>query len=377
MKKDSFKFTASSAALLPHLQTMLGIIASKRTLPFIDDFLLALEGTTLSITATDLDTTITTTLQVEAHNGAGMVTVPAKVLVKLLRNLPTQHITVVKNTYSSIRVSCETGTYDLTGADPINYPEPYVFVKPSKFTLSASAMSRAIARTLWATGNDDLRPVMHGVFFEVDGKQLHLASTDAHRLVQHRTNVDKPASKASFIVRRRALSIVRKLAAVASGKVTVAYDAQRVAFTVDNTVVSTRTIDGSFPNYRSVIPANSPNQITVARSLFTSALRRMSIFTNGHTQQIIIEADTKAIGLYAEDLDSDNKARETIAGTYKGERIRIAFRASYLLEVLQHLSGDEVTLCMDKPNRAATITEANEEWNESTLSLVMPVLIND
>lgn len=370
------KFTVSSLALLKHLHTLQGVASGSKTVPILDYFLFRVENGQLTVTASDLETTVTTTMPVEGK-ADGMLAIPARRLVKVLKVLPSQHLTLEADKGFRARIQCDQGNYVITGADPGQYPAPQVMEGAATFTIPASNLRKGIAKTLWAVGHDDLRPVMAGVFFELSEDATRFVATDAHRLVVHSCNSIRHSTAGSFIVPTKAAGVLLKYMALTSGDVTVSFNESKAAFAFDNVVVSCRVIDGKYPKYDAVIPKDPEHKLTVERIPFIGSVRRMEVFSNRITHQIRFVMSTGSVVMSAEDLDDESTATERLACGYEGEPLKIGFNSHFLLDVLKNLSGAQVVLQMGKPNQAVTIAETNDQGEESTLSLVMPVLLND
>lgn len=370
------KFTVSSTALLKHLHALKGVIHGRSIMPILDYFLFVLEGTQLTVTASDLETTLSATIPVEAKSD-GMVAIPARRLVRVLKVLPPQHLTITVDKGFRARISCDQGTYEIPGYTAGEYPQTPVIEGASTFSIPASSLNKGIAKTLWAAGSDDLRPVMAGVFVKLAEDATRFVATDAHILVVHSCTALKHSKAASFILPKKTCKSLLKYMAETSGDVSVAFNEHQAQFTFDNVVAICRLINGSYPKYDAVIPKEAPNRITVDRLLFLGAVRRMEVFANMTTHLVRFRLDAGAVAMSAEDLDDNSTATERLTCVYEGEALSIGFNAHFLLDVLKNINCEQVVVRMQAPNKAATIVDAASPCEESTLSLLMSVMLND
>lgn len=372
------KFIVSSSALLKQLQLLQGVLASSNTLPILDNFLFEIESKKLTVTASDLETTVTATMAVEAKD-KGMVAIPARLLLDTLKAFPEQPLTfTIDNKHHGVEISSEQGKYKMTGFNGAEFPRSPQLEDPNSIVIPAGVLATAINKTLFATGNDDLRPVMSGIFVELNENDVRFVATDAHKLVRYtRTDVssDKPAS---FIVPKKPLNLLKSTLSTTNAEVTLAYNENNASFTFDNIVLVCRLIDGKYPNYEAVIPKQNPNKLTIDRQTFLSTVRRVAIFSNKTTHQVRLHINGSQLTVSAEDLDYANEANEKLACSYEGEEITIGFNSRFLMDMLNNLEGDTVILEMSAPNRAGILLPGEGgEHGEDVLMLVMPVMLNN
>jgi DNA polymerase III subunit beta len=370
------KFTVSSLSLLKHLNTMLGVLSSRNTLPILDNFLFDLKGSQLVVTVSDLETIITATIPVEAKSD-GAIAIPARRLMKMLRILPKQDLAIEVDKGHRIRIKCEQGHYVICGRDAGQFPDTQPVENATNFSIPASVLRKGISRTLWACGNDELRPVMSGVFFEMTDKHTRLVSTDAHRLVMHTCPPLDHKVTGNFIAPKKTNRALLKYLVGASGDVAVAFNETRASFTLDNVVVHCRVIDGKYPKYEAFIPSSPTRELTIERLLLIGSIRRMEVFANRHTHQVKFVIDSSGMTLSAEDLDDESKANERIDCPVKGDPLTIGFNANFMLDILRNMSSEQVVVQCTAPKKAATILEHNGQGDDSTLFLLMPVMLND
>ena len=372
------RFIVSSSALLKQLQTLQGVLASSNTLPILDNFLFEIDAKQLTVTASDLETTITAIMAVEAKD-KGIVAIPARLLLDTLKAFPEQPLTfTVDPKHFGIEISSDQGKYKMTGHNGSEFPKSPVLDTPSKFNLPAGTLAMAINKTIFATGNDDLRPVMSGIFFELADDGIRFVATDAHKLVRYtRTDIKAPGT-ASFIVPKKPLNLLKSSLTGTNSEVTVAYNENNASFTFDNIVVVCRLIDGKYPNYEAVIPKKNPNKLTIDRQTFLNSVRRVAIFSNKTTHQVRMNIAGSQLAVSAEDLDFANEANEKLTCGYEGEDMTIGFNSRFLMDMLNNLNCEHVVMEMSAPNRAGILLPGEGgEHGEDVLMLVMPVMLNN
>jgi len=376
--RSGMKFIVSSTALLKQLQMLQGVLASSNTLPILDNFLFEVDGKQLTLTASDLETTMTATMAIEAKD-KGSVAIPARLLLDTLKAFPEQPLTFsIDGKHHGVEISSDQGKYKMTGFSGAEFPKSPVLEDPSRFVLPAGTLATAINKTLFATGNDDLRPVMSGIFFELGEEAVRFVATDAHKLVRYmRTDVraDKPST---FIVPKKPLNLLKNVLSATNAEVTVNYNENNASFTFDNLVLVCRLIDGKYPNYEAVIPKKNPNKLTIDRASFLSSIRRVSIFSNKTTHQVRLSIAGSQLTISAEDLDFANEANEKLTCGYEGEDMTIGFNSRFLMDMLNNIGTEHVVLEMSAPNRAGIILPGDAgEVGEDVLMLVMPVMLNN
>lgn len=371
------KFIVSSSRLLKDLQIVGGLIQTNQALPILDNFLLKLEENYLTITASDMETSMSIGLEVESDS-EGLVAVPARILLDTLKSLPDQPITFVFDLDNySLDLSSDYGKYTFSCLNGEDFPVLPELVEASHVTIPADVLANAIQKTLFATGNDDLRPVMSGVFFQFTAENLTFVATDAHKLVRYRRNDLSSENTAEFIMPKKPLNQLRQSVAAAD-VVTITYNATNARFEYDSTVLVCRLIEGRYPNYEAVIPKVNPNVLHIERASFLSSLKRVSIFANKTTHQIRLRLAGTEVNIYAEDIDFANKAHERLACDFQGEDMDIGFNSKFLVEMLSNLDSKDVRMEMSVPNKAGLlIPEDGNEEGEAILMLVMPVMLNN
>ena len=371
------KFIVSSTHLLKQLQVLGGVINNSNTLPILDNFLFELKDSKLLVSASDLETTMSSVIDVESDSD-GSIALPARLLLDTLKTFPEQPLTFVVEENHTVEISSNYGKYALAYADGNEFPKAVALDNPSTITITGDILATAISKTIFAAGNDDLRPVMSGVFFQFSTEGLTFVATDAHKLVKY-TRADVAADQvAEFIMPKKPLNLLKGIVAASSDPVTVEYNDSNAKFSFDNSELICRLIDGKYPNYEAVIPRENPNKLTIDRTQFLNSVRRVSIFSNKTTHQIRLKIAGAELNISAEDIDYSNKAEERLSCDYQGDDIQIGFNSRFLTEMLNNLNADEVQLEMSLPNRAGILTPVDglDEGEQITM-LVMPVMLNN
>lgn len=369
-------FITSSTALLRHLQSISGVLSTSNTLPILDNFLFEINDSQLIISASDLETTMRTSMEVEA-NGSGKIAIPAKLLLDVLKNLPDQPCTFsVDYATFGIEIAYDNGKSKMVGFNGDEFPKIPVIENSSSVKVSGEIISSAINKTLFATGNDDLRPVMSGVFCQFSPQDIIFVATDAHKLVRYKRTDSTAETTSSFILPKKPLNLLRTNV-TSDIEVLIEYNESNAVFTFGDIVLVCRLIDGKYPNYEAVIPKENPNVLIIDRAQFLGSIKRVSIFANKTTHQIKLKLAGSELALSAEDLDFSNEANERLTCNYNGEDMEIAFNSRFLLEMLNNIDTKEVKLEMSVPSRAGLLMPAeNTNPDEDILMLVMPVMLN-
>lgn len=371
-------FIVSTTVLLKHLKSISGVLNSSNTIPILDNFLFEVTPGKLVVSASDMETTVTTTLKVEAKD-SGNICIPAKPLVDTLSNFPEQPLTFsIDKKNFGVKISTDNGEYKLTGHNSEEYPRTPKLEGSSSIVMKTDVLGTAITKTLFATSNDDLRPVMCGVFCQFAENDTIFVATDAHKLVRYRRLDSKATQAASFIMPKKPLNMLKNLLTGTDDVVNIEYNKTNASFTFGQTTLVCRLIDGKYPNYEAVIPKTNPNKLTVDRAAFMGALKRVSVFSNKATHQIRLKITGSQLSISAEDLDFANEANERLTCTYVGEDLEIGFNSKFLLDMLYNIEGDELQVEMSAPNRAGIITPTKKDnAAEDVLMLVMPVMLNN
>ncbi len=370
------KFIVSSTQLLKHLQQISGVINANTVLPILEDFLFEIEKNKLTIVATDLETVMKIQMDIEAKD-SGKVCIPAKILLESLKNIVEQPLTFNIDKNYSVEITSDNGKYKVMGENPDNFPKEPAADSANSFTLPSSALVTAINKCLFAVSNDDLRPAMTGVFFELSSKGITCVATDAHRLVRYsRIDVSCPETT-SFIVPKKPLTLLKNVLPNTDQELNVSYNSNHLFVKFDGTEMVCRLIDARFPDYKVVIPTDNPYKLTVEKNGFQNALRRVSVFSNKSTNQVALTISGSELQLAAQDVDFSFEGNERMSCQYDGEDLQIAFNAKFLIEMLSAAETPEVVIELSTPTKAGIIKPTDKSENEELLMLVMPLMLNN
>ncbi len=371
------KFIVSSSLLLKQLQAISGVLSTNNTLPILDNFLFRLTDSEIHISASDMETTMTSRINADMAEGEGSVAIPAKILLDTLKTFSDIPVTLdIDQDHFGVTLTAGEGKYKLAGQNGDEYPQLPKIAEASTVAIDSDILYQAITKTIFAASNDDLRPVMAGIFCQLSDEGTTFVATDAHKLVKYHRNDVKCSETASFILPKKALNQLRHILVSDEMPVQIEYDQTNARFSFRNIIMTCRLIDGRYPNYSAVIPTTNPNKMTVDRLPFLNAIKRVSIFSNQTTYQVRFKIAGTELTLMAEDLDYSNEARERLTCHYEGVDLEIGFNSKFMVEMLNNLDTDQVLLEMSEPNRAGLISPVNNESKEEDiLMLVMPVML--
>lgn len=371
------QFIVSSSQLLKQLQVLSGIVNTNNTIPILDNFLFELNTNQLKITASDVETIMSSTLTVQSDY-QGAIAINARLLLDAVKTFPEQPLTFVVRDNNTVEISSDFGKYDMAYYDGVDFPKPVELAAPNKTMISSSILATAINYTVFAAGNDDLRPAMSGVFFQFNSEGLIFVATDAHKLVKYERKDLSTPEASEFIMPKKPLHILKNILATAESDVTIEYNEANAKFIFDNFVLTCRLIDGKYPNYTAVIPKDNPNKLTVNRAAFLNSVRRASIFSSKSTHQIRLKMAGTELNISAEDMDFSNRADERLNCNFEGDDMQIGFNSKFLIEMLNNLDSEDILLEMSVPSRAGILTPIDgKEDGEEIMMLVMPVMLNN
>jgi DNA polymerase-3 subunit beta len=374
------KFVVSSTELLGHLQAISRVISSKNTLPILDNFLFNLSGNNLEITASDLESTLITRMKLENTEGDGMIALSARILLESLKEFSAQPLTFeIDLDTMAVVISSENGKFNVVGQNGIDFPALPVIKKNNKFnfTINADVMLAGINKTLFATADDELRPVMGGIFIEASPEQITFVASDAHKLVRYQRTDARAEDNASFILPKKPASLLRNILPREEGPFTVEFDDKNAFFNLNDYKVVCRLVEGNYPNYNSVIPKNNPRKITIDRVEFYNTLKRVSVFSNQASNLVKLQLKGNQVMVSAQDIDFSISAYERVKCQYEGEEIEIGFKSVFLLEILANIASQDVMIELADPTRAGLFLPAEtENKSEDLLMLLMPMMIN-
>ena len=370
------KFIVSSSSLLKHLQQISGVINANTVLPILEDFLFEIQDKKLSVVATDLETVMRVQMDVESKAN-GKVCIPAKILMDSLKNIADQPLTFNIDKNFAVEITSDNGKYKVMGENPDNFPKEPAADDTTGFDMTSSGLLTAINKTLFAVSNDDLRPAMTGVFFELSKDGVQFVATDAHRLVRYK-RTDAHASKTdSFIVPKKPLNLLKNALPDNDDAITVSYNSNHLFVNHGSTQMICRLIDARFPDYKVVIPADNPYKLIVNKADFQNALRRVNVFSNKSTNQVALSITGSELQMAAQDIDFSFKGNERMSCQYDGEDLQIAFNAKFLIEMLSAADTEDVKMELSTPTKAGLIKPTEQAEGEDLLMLVMPLMLNN
>ncbi len=373
------KFIVSSTALSGHLQAVSRVINSKNALPILDCFLFDLQEGTLSVTASDSETTMVTSLEVNESDADGRFAVTAKTLLDALKEIPEQPLTFDVNIETlEINVQYQNGKYSLVGKNADEFPQlTQLGSNAVHVEIEAEVLLNGINRSVFATADDELRPVMNGIYFDITTEDITMVASDGHKLVRCKTLSARGDERAAFILPKKPANLMKNLLAREQGTVTIEFDERNAVFTLESYRMVCRLIEGRYPNYNSVIPQNNPYRVTVDRQSLIGALRRVSIFSSQASSLIKLRLSHNQITISAQDIDFSTSAEETQNCQYEGNEMSIGFKSTFLLDILNNIAAEEVIIELADPSRAGVIIPAEQEEKEDLLMLLMPMMLND
>lgn len=370
------KFIVNSAYLLKQLSNINGVITTNPVVPILENFLFELEKGGLTVTASDLQTSMITELQVESKE-KGSIAVPARILLDTLKNLPEQPVTFsIDESSYSVEIISDNGRYKLSGENATDFPKVATVSNDFTAEISSEVLARAVNNTIFATSNDELRPAMTGVYVNLGDKNTTFVATDGHRLVRYRRTDVKSDNGNAIIIPRKALNLLKATLPAETTNVVLNFNMANAFFKFGNIRMICRLIDERFPDYENVIPSGNNIKMTIARNELLGALKRISIYANKTTHQVRLKITGSELQISAEDLDFSNEANERLSCEHDGEDIEIGFNARFLVEMLGNMDSDQIRLTMSAPNKAGVILPAEKDQAEDILMLVMPVMLN-
>ncbi len=374
------KFVVSSIELLSHLQAVNRVISSKNTLPILDNFLFKLEDHKLEVTASDLESTLITRMNLENASESGSIAIPARILTDTLKEFPEQPLTfeIDLNTLSIV-INSENGKFTIVGQSGGDFPQlPSVKAdKSASIEMEPAMLLTGISKTLFATADDELRPVMNGIFIELTSDDLTFVASDAHKLVRYKRTDTKPAIDSTFILPKKPASLLKNVLPKEENMVKVEFDDKNAFFNMTDYQLVCRLVEGNYPNYNSVIPTDNPNKLTIDRNEFLNTLRRVSVFSNQASNLVKLQLTGNQITVSAQDIDFSISAYERLNCQYEGEEMEIGFKSTFLIEILSNISTNDVLVELSDPTRAGILFPGEKEnEDEDLLMLLMPMMIN-
>ena len=375
------KFVVSSSELLNRLQSINRVISNKNTLPILDNFLFEINDNTLTVTASDIETTMRTQIVLDNVDGEGKIAIEAKRLTDILKEFPEQPLIFEINLETKgVDILSENGKYSVVGQNADEYPNMPQLDESQTLTVNipGEVLLKGINKTLFATSDDELRPVMTGIFLQFSNEGTTFVSSDAHKLVRYKRTDVTAGSEASFILPKKPAGMLKNILGKESGDIKLQFDEKNAHFTMSDYEMICRLLEGQYPKYESVIPQNNPNRLTINRADLATTLKRVSVFANQASNLIKLELTSNQVTVSAQDIDFSISAYEHINGQYDGEEMGIGFKSAFMFDILQAIESENVVVAMSDPSRACLVFPLEQESeHEDLLMLIMPMMIND
>jgi len=374
------KFVVSSTELLSHLSALSKVISSKSTMPILDNFLFQLTETELTITASDLESTLITSLELDNIDGEGAIAVPAKLIIDSLKEFPEQPLTFHIDVESfNIEILSDNGKFSIMGQDAEDFPEQPAINEEGASSINVNhiVLQKGIEKTLFATADDELRPVMNGIFIELSPDYMSFVASDAHKLVRYRRTDANAEFESSFILPKKPAGLLKNLLPKEEFDVKIEFDDKNAFFYLSNFKLISRLVEGNYPSYNSVIPTNNPNKMLIDRLNFLNTVKRVSVFSNQASNLVKLNINENQLVVSAQDIDFSISGVERLNCEYEGDEIEIGFKSTFLQEILNNISTGDVMVEMSDPTRAGLLLPAeNDDEDEEMLMLLMPMMIN-
>ena len=374
------KFVVSSTDLLGHLTAISKVISSKSTMPILDNFLFQLSEDELTITASDLESTLITSMELDNIEGEGLIAVPAKLLTDTLKEFPEQPLTFQIDLENfGIEIYSDNGKFSIVGQNGEDFPElPQVDDETvSSMNVNHTVLQKGIEKTLFATADDELRPVMNGIFVEITPEYMSFVASDAHKLVRYRRSDANAEFDSSFILPKKPAGLLKNLLPKEDFDVKLEFDDKNAFFTLSNFKLICRLVEGNYPSYNSVIPTNNPNKMVIDRLAFFNTVKRVSVFSNQASNLIKLNISDNQLVVSAQDIDFSISAVEKLKCEYEGDEIEIGFKSTFLQEIITNISAGDVRVELSDPTRAGLLLPAEtDDEDEDVLMLLMPMMIN-
>ena len=373
------RFVLSSSALSSRLNMLSKVISSKNSLPILDCFLFQVANQVMTITASDSDNVIKSVIELNENEGEGEFCIPNRVILDALKELPEQPLNFDVDTENyAVKIVYQNGLYNFTAQNAEDYPRAQSMTDAANsVTIPAQVMIDNISRCIFATANDELRPIMNGVYFDLTPDALAIVASDGHKLVRNKNFLIKSETPASFDLPKKPANLLKNILSKDGGDVLIKFDDRNAEIKYDDGVLNCRLIDGRYPNYNSVIPTDNPSQTTVDRRALLSALRRVLPFASESSQLVRLHMENGRFEVSSEDMDLATSAKEQLSCEYTGTPMSIGFKGSSLMEVLSNLNSEQIIIMLADPSRAGIIVPAEQPENEDVLMLIMPMLLNE
>lgn len=371
------KFQVSSATLANKLSAMAKVINAKSVLPILSNFLFELDGETLQITVSDGECMQCSTLPVTTAEENGKICLPADKLLDALRSLPEQPIEfTINETTFEINIKYNNGKYDFVGysADEYTILSPLSDIK-KEIQIEATTLNTAITQSLFAVANDELRPIMNGIYITTKKGMFQSAASDGQKLVRNTYKMENPIDEIEFVVPTKAAKLIKNLTNKVTTSVTITYNGREAIFIFENDIFRCRLLEGRFPNYNAVIPQNNTNIATIERESLLSTIKRVGVFSSVANGSIEMNFSGIGLDVSGQDIDYSTSAKETLFCAYSGANLRIGFKCEFLRQILENVTSKEITFSMGDCSQAAIIKPVGEDDKIENLSLLVPMML--
>ncbi len=372
------KFSVSSSALLTLLATTGKVISNKNQLPILDYFLFELRDGRLKVTASDLETTLVGSIEVDNVEDEGVIAAPARLMLDSLKEFPEMPLTIdVNDSTWEIKINWNSGTSSIPGVSGMSYPAlPALGEDHKSIEFDVDTLVNGINKTIFATADDELRPVMNGVYINIQPESTTFVGTDAHKLVRYCAEMQSDIS-ASFILPKKPANLLKSVLLKEEDAINVSFDAKNVIFQLKSHTLVCRLIEGNYPNYNAVIPTANPNKVLIDRIELVNGIKRVAVCSNQATNLIRMDVADNTVNLTAQDLDFSVSAKESLSCSYDGEPLTIGFKSTFLVEILSNIETPTVVIELADSTRAGVFKPVYDDKQSSdTLMLLMPMMIN-
>lgn len=372
-------FIVSSTQLLNHLQAVSRVINSKNTMAILDNFLFDLNENTLTITASDVETTMTTSFEVDSASGSGRIAVDAKRLTNILKEFPEQPLTFnMDNDSYNVDIVSENGKFSVLGLNGDDFPQVQDLQGDTcTVRMTAEVLQQGIVKSIFATSTDELRPIMTGIFVEISQGKIKFVATDAHKLVCYSRADVQVETDSSFILPQKPANLLKNILPKDDSPVNLSFDKKNAVVEFNEYKLVCRLIEGMYPNYQAVIPTDAPRKLTIDRLDLCNCLRRVSVFSNQASNLIKLTITANQLTVSAQDIDFSISAHERVKCQYEGEDMEIGFKSTFLVEILSNLACTDVVVNLSDSSRAGTFVPLEPtSVDEEVLMLLMPMMIN-
>ncbi len=373
------RFQVSSTALYARLQALSRVINTKSTLTILESILFEVDGSQLKMTASDSETTLVSTMSLDDVSGSGQFAIKASTILNGLKELYEQPITldVNEDTYE-VKVTYQNGKSSFVGQSAAEYPLPMGIADDvQSISIQCDILSNGISRALFATADDELRPVMNGIYFDITEESVTFVASDGHKLVRDRNTTVKSGTSTSFILPKKPAKMLKDILSKSEGEAVIRFDDKNAEIKIEGFTLACRLIVGRYPNYNSVIPRDNPYHVTVDRDAMIGALRRTMVFASTSTSLTKLHMENNTLTISTQDIDYSTAAEEHILCDFTGNPMSIGFKGTFLLDILNTMESTNIILQLADPSRAGVIVPAEQEEGEDLLMLLMPMMLNE